>query len=62
MPTRQLIVKLTVDFELLRQQKAWLLCHSSDEAEGLLGLVDAMQDQAVAAGVATEAEVFARGE
>jgi hypothetical protein len=52
---------LRIDWELLRQQKEWLLQHEDDstEAEGLLALIDELQDQAVAAHPELEAEVFA---
>lgn len=56
--TRQLFARFSLDFELLRRQKAWLLRQTGDAAEGLLGLIDAIQDQAVVGGVATEDEVF----
>lgn len=48
-----------IDWELLRQQKEWLLQHSCEEADGLLELLDVIQDQAVAANPALESEVFA---
>jgi hypothetical protein len=52
---------LRLDWELLRQQKEWLLQHedASTEAEGLLALIDELQDQAVAAQPELEEEVFA---
>jgi len=43
---------------LLRQQKLWLLSHNCDEANGLIHLLDALQDDAVASGRFTEEEVF----
>lgn len=50
---------LRMDWELLRQQKEWLLQNDCFEAEGLLALIDYIQDQAVAAQPELEAEVFA---
>ncbi len=53
---------LRIDWELLRQQKEWLSRRENDdsiEAEGLLALIDELQDQAVAAHPELEAEVFA---
>jgi hypothetical protein len=50
---------LRMDWELLRQQKEWLLQHDCFEAEGLLALIDEIQDQAVAAQPELEEEVFA---
>ncbi len=50
---------LRMDWELLRQQKEWLLQHDCFEAEGLLALIDELQDQAVAAQPELEEEVFA---
>jgi hypothetical protein len=52
---------LRMDWELLRQQKEWLMRRENDdsiEAEGLLALIDDIQDQAVAAQPELEAEVF----
>ena len=51
---------LRMDWELLRQQKEWLLQHDCFEAEGLLALIDELQDQAVAAQPELEEEVFAK--
>jgi hypothetical protein len=40
--------ELDLNFELLRQQKVFLLSHASEEeAKGLLSLLEAIQDQAV---------------
>lgn len=54
-----------IDWALLRMQKAWLLGWEDDidfggahVAPGLINLIDALQDAAVADGVATEEEVF----
>jgi hypothetical protein len=48
-----------LDWHLLRQQKTWLLSKdTSPWAEGLIGLVDHIQDAAVSQGVATDLEVF----
>lgn len=37
----------SIDWALLRKQKSWLLQQNSEEAQGLLALVDAVQDYAV---------------
>lgn len=53
--------KLELDLELeeLRDQKRWLIKHlGNPEADGLLGLLDAMQDQIHETGQAGEWEVF----
>ena len=47
-----------IDWELLRQQKQWLFLHDCPEAEGLLALIDEIQDQAVAAQPDLESKVF----
>lgn len=55
-----------IDWTLLRQQKAWLYdiangARTSDDAtfsEGLISLLDHIQDNAVDTGQATELEVF----
>jgi hypothetical protein len=52
---------LRIDWELLRQQKEWLMRRENDdsiEAEGLLALIDDIQDQAVATSPELEEEVF----
>jgi hypothetical protein len=56
---------MNYDWEILREQKA-LVVHLAGEAQenerflldGLLSLMDGIQDRAVALGFATEAEVF----
>ena len=48
----------TTNWELLRNQKEWLLNNGSDEAMGLAHYLDAIQDAAVEDGLATEFEVF----
>jgi len=50
---------LRLDWELLRQQKEWLLQHDCTEAEGLLALIDDIQDQAVEQQPELAEEVFA---
>jgi hypothetical protein len=51
-----------IDWRLLRQQKEWLMNHNSPEANGLLHLLDAIQDEAVDQFGFTEREVFGRVE
>ena len=48
----------TTNWELLRNQKEWLLNNGSDEAMGLVHFLDAIQDAVVEDGFATEFEVF----
>lgn len=50
---------LLLDFELLRAQKEWLLNQPDSEGvcDGLICLIDAIQDQAVEQGV-PELDVF----
>jgi hypothetical protein len=47
-----------IDWELLAAQKSWLLAMGADFGEGVVGLIDALQDAAVADGIATETAVF----
>ena len=47
-----------IDWPLLGQQKLWLIKQDELESMGLLSLIDALQDAAVADGVATEEDVF----
>lgn len=52
-------LELSLDLEYLRHQKRWLIKHREDpEADGLLGLLDALQDQIYETGQAGELEVF----
>lgn len=48
-----------MDWDLLRKQKQWLVNIGGAHADGLLCLLDAIQDQAVERGV-SELEVFGR--
>ena len=50
---------LRLELESLRDQKHWLIKHRDEpEADGLLGLLDAIQDQIHETGQAGEWEVF----
>ena len=52
-------LELSLDLEYLRHQKHWLIEHrDAPEADGLLGLLDAIQDQIHETGQAGEWEVF----
>lgn len=46
------------DWALIRQQKEWLLQFDCDEANGLINMLDAIQDAAVEFGEASIKEVF----
>lgn len=48
----------SIDWAELRSQKIWLATQPVPMADGLLNLLDALQDAAVAQGLATEEEVF----
>ena len=48
----------SINWSLLREQKQWLLDQESEHADGLVHLIDAIQDQAVDNGDASELEVF----
>ena len=47
-----------IDWDMLRQQKAWLLNQDNENAVGLVNLIDHIQDEAVDNGDASEIEVF----
>jgi len=50
---------IKLDWALLRKQKEWLQSFKgNDYADGLIHLIDAIQDHAVANGEASEREVF----
>lgn len=52
-------LELSLELEYLRHQKRWLIKHREEpEADGLLGMIDAMQDQIHETGQAGEWEVF----
>lgn len=48
----------TIDWALLRTQKEWLLRQSAPEADGLINLIDCIQDAATMDGVIGEELVF----
>jgi hypothetical protein len=48
----------SIDWGYLRTQKEWLFSQNQREAEGLLSLLDEMQDMAVFHNFATSEEVF----
>ena len=48
----------SIDWDLLRTQKEWLYRQNTKEADGLLSLLDEMQDLAVSNEFATLEEVF----
>lgn len=52
-------MEITLDLEELQDQKRWLIANSGRrEADGLLNLLDAIQDQIHETGQAGELEVF----
>lgn len=65
---RQVMPELRIDFALLREQKARIcgfpMMMSEDEQalDGVLQIIDEIQDQCVRAGVLTEEQVFGKEE
>jgi hypothetical protein len=47
-----------MNWKLLREQKTFLWNTESEEALGIVHLIDAIQDAAVVDGIATQLEVF----
>jgi len=47
-----------IDWDKLALQKQYLLVRDTDEANGLIALIDALQDAAILDGLASEQEVF----
>lgn len=47
-----------IDWDMLRQQKSWLLTQDNKHAEGIVNLIDRIQDEAVDNGDASKIEVF----
>jgi hypothetical protein len=37
-------INMTLDLDKLKAQKAWLLTHHGDEPDGIIGIIDAIQD------------------
>ncbi len=60
MTQKTFLVPAAIDWTLLNQQKRWLLeqASTSDEAAGLLHLLDSIQDAAVDLAGVPEAVVF----
>jgi hypothetical protein len=52
------ITNIDINWAYLRKQKEWLLKHDNDYADGLIHLLDDIQDAAVESGECTEQEVF----
>lgn len=47
-----------IDWDMLREQKSWLLNQDNENADGIVNLIDRIQDQAVDNGYASKIEVF----
>lgn len=47
-----------IDWDMLREQKSWLLTQDNKHAEGIVNLIDRIQDEAVDNGDASKIEVF----
>jgi hypothetical protein len=57
--SKEMKLELSLDLELLQEQKRWLYQYPKNpHAEGLIGLLDAIQDQIHETGQAGEREVF----
>ena len=57
-PAEAMRIICNIDWHLLREQKRWLVEQSGKEAEGLLNLIDSLQDFAVDRLGEIETEVF----
>ena len=67
MTTNRVVVTLDIDFELLKDQKSFLLdllirSRKYDQLEGFLSIIDEIQDQAVESNGVKEEVVFFKGE
>lgn len=51
-------VFIDIDFERLKKQKQFLIEQKCEKSQGLLNLIDAIQDHVVATGQLKESEVF----
>ena len=56
--TDNLNITICLDWDQLREQQQWLLTCDNDNALGILGIINHLQDVAVATGQATEEMVF----
>lgn len=57
-PVEALRIIAGIDWDLLREQKRWLVEQQGEEAEGLLSLIDSLQDFAVDRLGKLQVEVF----
>jgi hypothetical protein len=47
-----------VDWELFREQKLWLIAQQGDQAQGIINMMDSIQDAAFATGRYTEEQIY----
>lgn len=47
-----------VDWELFREQKLWLMLQNNEHANGIIHMMDAIQDAAFATGRFAENEIY----
>ena len=47
-----------VDWTLFREQKLWLLVQQGEQADGIINMMDSIQDAAFATGRYTEEQIY----
>lgn len=47
-----------INWELFREQKLWLIVQPGENADGILNMMDAIQDAAFATGKYTEEQIY----
>lgn len=48
----------TIDWELFREQKLWLIVQPGENAAGILNMMDTIQDAAFATGKFSEEQIY----
>jgi hypothetical protein len=50
----------SVDWELFREQKTWLVVQNDKNSEGILNMMDTIQDAAFATGKYSEEQIYGK--
>jgi hypothetical protein len=50
----------SIDWELFREQKTWLVVQNDKNSEGILNMMDSIQDAAFATGKYSEEQIYGK--
>jgi hypothetical protein len=50
----------SIDWELFREQKTWLVVQNDEHSAGILSMMDSIQDAAFATGKYTEEQIYGK--